>query len=57
MKYIKLYLIVALLTISCKTMQETTKETAQVVFIERDYPEVAAQIHQAKLDITPGGEE
>jgi hypothetical protein len=34
MKYIKLYLIgalLALVTISCKTVQETTKETAQVV--------------------------
>ena len=48
MKYIKLYLIVALLTISCKTMQETTKETAQVV------QNVATPVVQDTRDIQGG---
>ncbi|MEX1382554.1 S46 family peptidase, partial [Lutibacter sp.] len=48
MKYIKLYLIVALLTISCKTVQETTKETAQVV------EQVATPVVQDTRDIQGG---
>ncbi len=48
MRYIKLYLIVALLTISCKTVQETTKETTQVV------QEVATPVVQDTRDIQGG---
>ena len=48
MKYIKLYLIVALLTISCKTVQETTNENAQVV------KNVATPVVQDTRDIQGG---
>ncbi|MFB9270823.1 S46 family peptidase [Lutibacter litoralis] len=48
MKYIKLYLIIALLTISCKTVQETTKETAQVV------EQIATPVVQDTRDIQGG---
>ncbi len=48
MKYIKLYLIVALLTISCKTVQETTKETVQVV------EQIATPVVQDTRDIQGG---
>jgi len=48
MKYIKLYLIVALLTISCKTVQETTNEKAQVV------KNVATPVVQDTRDIQGG---
>ncbi len=48
MKYIKLYLIVALLTISCKTVQETTKETTKVV------EQIATPVVQDTRDIQGG---
>ena len=48
MKYIKLYLIVALLTISCKTVQETTKEATQVI------ENVAIPVVQDTRDIQGG---